>query len=102
MANKTLSQLRAELLSQPRVRGAHEQQAPECAIVRGGNRRAPPFAPLCRPRLEAASGPPAIYCGAADGLTFPRRISSSSTIQPSTGAKRPLSRNATAMSSAAR
>jgi hypothetical protein len=34
MANKTLDQLREELLAEPAVREAHEKQAPEYAIAR--------------------------------------------------------------------
>ncbi len=34
MANKTLSQLREELLAEPGVRQAYEEQAPEYAIAR--------------------------------------------------------------------
>jgi transcriptional regulator with XRE-family HTH domain len=34
MANKTLRQLREELLARPRVREAHEAQEPEYAIAR--------------------------------------------------------------------
>lgn len=34
MANKTLDQLRAELLAEPGVRAAYEAQAPEFAIAR--------------------------------------------------------------------